>query len=32
MMDWKARDDGTCVDLRGQNGGWMGMFLSCRRL
>lgn len=30
MMDWKARGDGTCADLRGRKGGWMGMFLSCR--
>lgn len=32
MMKWKARSDGTCVDLRGKDGGWLGMFLSCMRM
>lgn len=32
MLDWKTRGDGTCVDLRGKKGGWMGIFLSCRQM
>lgn len=43
MMQWKALADGTCEDLRakgrnggtregGQGTGWMGLFLSCRRM
>lgn len=32
MLDWKTREDGTSVDLKGRRGGWMGMFLSCRQM
>lgn len=33
MAQWHARGDGACADLRGQGGaGWMGLFLSCRRM
>lgn len=33
MGDWRARGDGTCEDLRtGRGTGWLGVFLSCRRL
>lgn len=33
MGEWKARGDGTCEDLRtGRGPGWLGMFLTCRRM
>lgn len=32
MMYWNTRHDGTSEDLRRQKGGWMGVFLCCRRM
>ncbi|CAN8103175.1 unnamed protein product [Discula destructiva] len=32
MLDWQPRADGTCQDLRGSGGEWLGCFLTCRRM
>lgn len=32
MLDWRPRGDGTCEDLRNADGGWMGCFLTCRKM
>lgn len=32
MLDWKAKGDGTCVDLKRGQDGWLKVFLCCRRM
>lgn len=32
MLNWNPRVDGTCEDLSGTDGRWLGCFLTCRKM